>query len=149
MRPMWRRLFVILVILHTAHVPVPVPDLDGEWQGVAIGGLADPAAWGFVLLGVRPNDDIDRGPIRHASPRDTADQTGPPFGAAAVSLGAWSMHMSLVIRRGFDTRVAAIVVMPAMQQSLPRLLTAGRGDRTEAACDSPGAARASLCVWHL
>lgn len=146
---MWRRMLVIIVILHTAHAPVPVPDLDGEWQGVAIGGLADPAAWGFVLLGVRPNDDIDRGPIRNERSRDTADPLEQPFGATAVSGSASSMHTAVVIRRGFGASCVTIVASHAAPYSVPRSLALDRGHRSGIACSSPGAARASLCVWHI
>jgi len=146
---MWRRLLVIIVILHTGHAPVPVPDLDGEWQGVAVGGLTDPAAWGFVLLGVRANDDIDRGPVRHESPCDTSDPTGQPFGDIAVSGSASSMHEAVVIRRGCGPSGAAVAVMRAVQGSMPRSVALCRGDCAGTAWSSPGAARASLCVWHI
>jgi hypothetical protein len=67
----------ILLVLHLLHLPVPCPDLDGECRGVPIEGLADANAWHIVLLGVRPNDDVDRGPIR---PVDSDHDSSPsPF----------------------------------------------------------------------
>ena len=67
----------ILLVLHLLHLPVPCPDLDGECRGVPIEGLADANAWHVVLLGVRPNDDVDRGPIRPIDSDDDPSQS--PF----------------------------------------------------------------------
>lgn len=53
-----------VLILHAVHFPIPFPDLDGECRGTPIHSLAEPHAWHVVLLGIRPNDEIDRGPIR-------------------------------------------------------------------------------------
>lgn len=73
-----------LLILLTIHAPVPCPDLDGECRGVPIEGLAEMQAWHVLMLGIRPNDDIDRGPIR---PSDQENPTTPdetPLGKLAV-----------------------------------------------------------------
>lgn len=73
-----------LLILLTIHAPVPCPDLDGECRGAPIESLAEMQAWHVLLLGVRPNDDIDRGPIR---PSDEGNPTTPdetPFGKLVV-----------------------------------------------------------------
>src|SRR5712691_5279505 len=74
---------VWLLILLTIHAPVPCPDLDGECRGSPIESLAEMQAWHVLLLGIRPNDDIDRGPIRpdDQTPR-TPDET--PLGKLAV-----------------------------------------------------------------
>lgn len=74
--------YVLMAVL--LHCPIPCPDLDGECRGVPIESLADANAWHVLLLGVRPNDDIDRGPIR---PKDKAPQDDPsqsPFGDHAM-----------------------------------------------------------------
>lgn len=73
-----------LLILLTIHAPVPCPDLDGECRGSPIESLAEMQAWHVLLLGVRPNDDIDRGPIRPHDPGvpRTPDET--PLGKLAV-----------------------------------------------------------------
>ena len=73
-----------LLILLTIHAPVPCPDLDGECRGTPIESLAEMRAWHVLLLGIRPNDDIDRGPIR---PSDEGNPTTPdetPFGKLVV-----------------------------------------------------------------
>lgn len=73
-----------LLILLTIHAPVPCPDFDGECRGTPIESLAEMQAWHVLMLGIRPNDDIDRGPIR------SNDQDAPcmpdetPFGKLAV-----------------------------------------------------------------
>lgn len=75
---------VWLLILLTIHAPVPCPDLDGECRGAPIESLAEMQAWHVLMLGIRPNDDIDRGPIR---PSDQGNPTTPdetPLGKLAV-----------------------------------------------------------------
>lgn len=52
-----------ILIVHVLHLPVPFPDLDGECRGAPINSLSELHAWHVLLIGVRPNDDIDRGPI--------------------------------------------------------------------------------------
>lgn len=59
-----RSILILTLALHIVHVPILVPDLDGECRGVPIGSLIERQAWHPILLGVRPNDDVDRGPIR-------------------------------------------------------------------------------------
>lgn len=70
----------ILLVLQLFHLPLPCPDLDGECRGVAIHSLADANAWHVLLLGVRPNDDIDRGPIRPPDTDSNGEPTQSPFG---------------------------------------------------------------------
>lgn len=69
----------ILLVLHLLHLPVPCPDLDGECRGVPIEGLAAANAWHLVLLGVRPNDDVDRGPIRPREQDSDGNPSQSPF----------------------------------------------------------------------
>lgn len=52
-----------------------MPDLDGECRGTPIHSLMEGQAWHPILLGVRPNDDVDRGPIR-------TDESGTCFDLA-------------------------------------------------------------------
>lgn len=73
-----------LLILLTVHAPLPCPDLDGECQGTPIESLAEMQAWHVLLLGVRPADDIDRGPIHPTDPDDPATPDETPFGKLAV-----------------------------------------------------------------
>lgn len=85
-----------LLILLTIHAPIPCPDLDGECRGTPIESLAEMQAWHVLMLGVRPNDDIDRGPIR---PSDEEHPTTPdetPLGKLAVVSVAVSQSASVV-----------------------------------------------------
>lgn len=70
----------IFLVMQLLHLPVPCPDLDGECRGVPIKSLADGNAWHILLLGVRPNDDIDRGPIRPKDKDSNEDPSQSPFG---------------------------------------------------------------------
>jgi len=80
---LWRRLLIWILVLHTAHAPLPVPDLDGECRGIPITSLTDCHAWHPVLLGIRPNDDVDRGPIRTPCERESCFD-GSQFGDLAI-----------------------------------------------------------------
>lgn len=146
---MWSRLLAIVMILHTAHVPVPVPDLDGEWQGVAIGGPADPAAWGFVLLGVLPADDIDRGPIKHNIPGDTTDREARPFGDAAIACNAEALHVLSAVRCVGGMCVPGMVAIHSVQPTSTASTCTRECHRGGTPRVSPSAVRASLCVWHI
>ena len=69
-----------------------MPDLDGECRGTPIQSLVEGQAWHPILLGVRPNDDVDRGPIR-------IDESGTcfdfaPFGEFANIQGSPSTGAS-------------------------------------------------------
>jgi hypothetical protein len=75
-------MLILVLALHTVHAPIPVPDLDGECRGTPIHSLAEGSAWHPVLLGVRPNDDVDRGPIRTDEPGSRFD--GSQFGELAI-----------------------------------------------------------------
>lgn len=146
---MWNRVLVVVVALHMAHVPVPIPDLDGEWQGVAIGGLSDPAAWGFMMLGVRPADDIDRGPIRDPESSDTSGPAASVFGEAAIADHVGSALPASVSRTAGGADVPASLALPSPPPgSAGRACTEGLA-RCRCGSVSPGAARAALCVWHI
>lgn len=82
----WSRLLIWVLVLHTVHAPVPVPDLDGECRGIPIHSLVDSRAWHPVLLGIRPNDDVDRGPIRTSNDRESTFD-GSQFGDLAIRSG--------------------------------------------------------------
>ncbi len=86
---------VWLLILLAIHAPIPFPDLDGECRGSPISSLAEMQAWHVLMLGVRPNDDIDRGPIRQDDQSPcTPDET--PLGKLAVVSVAVSNSASAV-----------------------------------------------------
>lgn len=90
-----RSLLSIVLILQLIHLPVLFPDLDGECRGVPIQSLADGNAWHVVLLGVLPNNDVDRGPIRPLDENSTADPLHSPFGDPAMIAGVHHDHSQL------------------------------------------------------
>lgn len=81
---MVRRILAWLLTLHALHVPIPFPDLDGECRGAPIVSLSDLNAWNVLLIGVRPNDDIDRGPIRNRRDPGSDLPSDSPFGDPPV-----------------------------------------------------------------
>ena len=87
---------VWLLILLTIHAPVPCPDLDGECRGTPIESLAEMQAWHVLLLGIRPNDDIDRGPIRPSDEESPLSSDETPFGKLVVVSGSVSSSASMV-----------------------------------------------------
>lgn len=84
-----RAVLLWILVLHTLHLPIPCPDLDGECRGTSITSFTEPHAWHVLILGVRPNDDIDRGPFRTGDQNDRAP-TESSFGDAGVSPNAES-----------------------------------------------------------
>lgn len=81
---------VWVLLLITAHVPVPFPDLDGENRGAPIESLTELQAWHPLFLGIRPNDDIDRGPFRSREDNQPESERESPFGSPAVVGGCRS-----------------------------------------------------------
>ena len=77
------RFLTWVLILHTLHAPVFMPDLDGECRGTPIVSLIENQAWHPVLLGVRPNNDLDRGPIRTNDEQESSFD-GSQFGDLAI-----------------------------------------------------------------
>lgn len=92
-----RTLLVWMLILHMLHLPIPFPDLDGECRGTPIQSLSDANAWHVMLIGVRPNDDIDRGPIRTSHEPNGRSPGETPFGdPAAVTASAFDFGHQIV-----------------------------------------------------
>lgn len=77
-----------ILILHVLHLPVPAPDLDGECRGAPILSLSEMHAWHILMLGVRPNDDIDQGPIRNDDSGNSEAPADSPFGDPAINATA-------------------------------------------------------------
>jgi hypothetical protein len=142
---MAKHLIVLLLGLHMAHVPVPVPDLDGEWQGVEIGGLSDSRAWGIVLLGVCPNDDVDHGPVRSEGRPGNLDPVESPFGLAIVT-------DAVPLSQGVVTMLCgchAWIAIAAEGGDPLAVWHARYGDLPSVTFSPAGASRAMRCVWHI
>ncbi len=80
-----RRVLSCVLLLHILHVPIPFPDLDGECRGATISSLFEGHAWHVLLIGVRPQDDIDRGPIHTSQDPTKPTRDEPAFGDWAIS----------------------------------------------------------------
>lgn len=79
-----RSIITWILILHACHFPVLFPDLDGECRGTPTASWGELNAWHVVMIGVRPNDDIDRGPIRTGREPENGDEHLHPLGAPAT-----------------------------------------------------------------
>lgn len=130
-----------VLILHALHCPVLFPDLDGECRGTPIQSLTEGHAWHVVLLGIRPNDDIDRGPIR----TDDAGQERP----SATVFDSYA----LVAARGFASAEFAIPTIfldsgiPLHATTLP--LREYGGSHSSPAIPRARAACISFCTWQI
>ena len=135
-----------LLILLTIHAPFPCPDLDGECRGTPIESLAEMQAWHILLLGIRPNDDIDRGPIRpnDSEHPDTPEDT--PFGKLAIIDVAASNPVS-VDSLGFvdfiDSVDASLFVVDSSLNSVAAVWWWPQQER------STSRRLARLCVWRV
>ncbi len=77
-----------VLVAHVLHIPVPFPDLDGGRQGTPTAGISDLDTWQIVLVGVLPNEDIDRGPIRNSNGPIPEKPQGSPFGPEVIVSGS-------------------------------------------------------------
>ena len=91
-----RAALIWIVVFHTLHLPLPCPDLDGECRGTLISSLTQFHAWHVLILGVRPNDDIDRGPFRTNHQSEAPAPSGSPFGDPVISSGSGA-SLTLVV----------------------------------------------------
>lgn len=133
------RLMVWVLILHTLHAPVLMPDTDGECRGTPIESLIESQAWHPVLLGVRPNDDIDRGPIRSGDEQDEAPFDGSQFGELAIvrhQAADWSMADCPVADVSWDA-VVFDCALPSFDHAATIRPLAGRS-----VC-------VTFCVWRI
>jgi hypothetical protein len=80
-----RVVLLIILVLQMLHLPVPCPDLDGECRGTPISSLTDSNAWHLLIVGVRPNDDIDRGPFRKDDSNNSSPLADSPYGDLAIT----------------------------------------------------------------
>ena len=135
-----------LLILLTSHTPFPCPDLDGECRGTPIESLAEMQAWHVLLLGIRPNDDIDRGPIRPSDSEypDTPDET--PLGKLAVVSAAASNTASSDSLGFVESIGSAEVPLLVVDSSLSSVAPVWRWPQQER---STSRRLARLCVWRV
>lgn len=141
-----RSLWVWISIAHALHLPVPFPDLDGECRGLPIVSLVQGHAWHVLIIGVQPNDDIDRGPLRAPHHPRTDEPIPTPWGDVAV-----------VTHAGLDP--AAIVASPTPFLDSPdghaltfmRAMPHRRQHPGDGNCASPTARTACVrfCSWQI
>ena len=141
-----RGLLVCLLVLNTLHFPVLCLDLDGECRGTPINSVSEAHAWHVLLLGVRPNNDIDRGPIRtneEGSPENPADA---PFGdlPANAAPGVRLIDAPLFAKNAFDILSDALT-----EASLVRNPNQSGDPWTTVDSTSFQAVSARLCVWRI
>ncbi len=135
-----------LLMLLTIHAPVPCPDLDGECRGTPIESLAEMQAWHVLLLGIRPSDDIDRGPIRPSDEESPLSPDETPFGKLVVVSGSVSSSTSMA---------QAVDVEPMDWNHLSPLavdLSLSSGAAVWRFSDIPDSScrrLARLCVWRV
>jgi hypothetical protein len=133
------RFLTWILILHTLHAPVFMPDMDGECRGAPIESLIENQAWHPVLLGVRPNNDIDRGPIRTDDEQESSFD-GSQFGDLAIltrvsanSISSAVLFFVAALHEGF--RVEGLRVFSAVPSIPPPV--AGRS-----VC-------VGYCIWRI
>lgn len=133
-----------LLILLTIHAPVPCPDLDGECRGSPIESLAEMQAWHVLMLGIRPNDDIDRGPIRPSDQNAPSTPDETPLGKLAVVSVAVSNPASAVAiaERICSDHLPLLAVDPSLSAVAPDWW------RPPIATSSSHRL-ARLCVWRV
>jgi hypothetical protein len=85
---MWNRRFKLAIacvlLLQMLHFPLPCPDLDGECLGIPIVSFSDANSWHVLVLGVRPCDDIDRGPFWTHESGEESPLSGSPYGDSGM-----------------------------------------------------------------
>lgn len=141
-----RQVLSWILLLHMLHLPVPCPDLDGECRGVPIHSLSEAHAWHVMMLGVLPNDDIDRGPIRTDEKGQPTSSSDFPFGDLAiptVSSGSIS-----------NSSLAAVVPSAWVHRLFVDLAAVGpanqiRDFRNISDSASAPEMRSRLCVWRI
>lgn len=135
-----------LLVLLTIHAPVPCPDLDGECRGTPINSLTETQAWHVLLLGIRPADDIDRGPIRPSDSEHPVMPDETPFGKLSIIGSAAPSVAGLVALDGvipFSTDHAPLLVVDARLMGVTAVWR-------ESPSAAPSCRRlAQLCVWRV
>lgn len=128
------------------HLPLPCPDLDGECRGLPILSLLDSNAWHVLITGVKPNDDVDRGPFRSADSERNDLPTESPYGDLAISTGgAQAMSCNIEIIRSLH--------YPNPNIPLPQI-GLNSNNRSAWSIEEIGISaarmlRAKTCVWRI
>lgn len=135
-----------ILILHVLHLPVPFPDLDGECRGAPIHSLSEAHAWHVMILGVCPNEDIDRGPIRTHRDGDRDVPVDSPFGDLVINVvssnsvgNAATLGLTLAALPNWLSTTASISVHTSAPHNL--------GNSSD--CRSGEVPRSQLGVWLI
>jgi len=148
----WRNVragLLFLLVLQMLHLPLPCPDLDGECRGTPILSLADANAWHTLLLGVRPNDDVDRGPFRNDRSEGRKTPSDSPYDDLALTS---DNVCSLSVRCGSDNEEWQITCCAATVQFpvYPSFASSQnfRFDEVSWTLDAR-ILRACACIWRI
>lgn len=141
-----RALLLWFLVLNTLHLPVPCLDLDGECRGTPIHSVSEAHAWHVLLLGVRPNNDIDRGPIRTDSQGRRESPADAPFDDLAINAVP---GVTLV-----DASFCAVGPSAMQSHTLAETSIVGQAIQiwdpwTTADSASVQAVSSRLCVWRI
>ncbi len=98
-----RTILTWILMLHLLHGPIPVPDLDGECRGTPIANLSELHAWHIILLGIRPNADVDRGPFRGDHEHHEDSSAEPIFGKYAIVTASDSALVQVYVESMIST----------------------------------------------
>lgn len=141
-----RSIFSWILVLHLLHLPIPAPDLDGECRGTPIHSLCELHAWHTFILGVRPNDDIDQGPIRTDDERNSGVPGGSPFGDPAINASS-----SVACLNGVSFNSAPYDVPLHVSSNVMAVANSYEFRRERKVVDSASAqsVRSRLCVWCI
>lgn len=141
------RLLISLLIMQMLHLPLPCPDLDGECRGTPIKSLIESSAWHVVITGIRPNDDVDRGPFRINDSERKNRLSESPYGDLALSSAPVTVTQGTttesndLIRNAFTLSEFAGSKLPNSSRAFPNphgsFLLAAR------------TLRAQSCVWLI
>lgn len=141
-----RTILIWILLAHAIHLPVPFPDLDGECRGAPIQSISESSAWHVMMVGVRPNDDIDRGPIRTHD-----DGRNAPAGESILGEAAYvaSPANSLALRASLDSSFPLTLILRGFELTTKvelRAVRAQRGIRPEPTART---ACISFCTWQV
>lgn len=144
--PTLRVYLLLILVLQMLHLPLPCPDLDWECRGTPILSLADANAWHLLITGIRPNDDIDRGPFRS----DDSDRHRVPSDSLYGDLAISGANVS-AISRGIELNRSPYCPALGFVCSRTSAVAEVRLIRSIGAVWIPDARtrRVKTCVWRI